>query len=63
MEPESDGGTNYKWSAWNGPQKLGKETERARNQRTNRDHLNYHINKIGQNTEKNFWDLRIVAVT
>ena len=38
--------------AWNGPQMLGKEAERAENQRTNRDYQNYSIVKIGQNTEK-----------
>ena len=34
------------WCARNGPQRLGKDTGRARNRRTNRDHPNYSITKI-----------------
>ena len=33
MEHKSDSDTNYSWCAQNGPQKLGKETGRAENQR------------------------------
>ena len=34
------------------PQRLGKGTERFRNERTTRDHSDYSIIKISQNTEK-----------
>ena len=52
MEHESNGNTNYCWSAWNNPQKLAKEAVNLEiegwvgNRRTSRDHLN--IVKIGQ---------------
>ena len=45
------------------PQRLGKETGRLRNQRASRDHPDYIIIKIGQNTEKSPGDLRRHAVT
>ena len=51
------------WRGWNGSQRLGKRAGRIRNRRRNRDHLNYSIVKIGQNTEKSPGDLRKLAVT
>ena len=44
-------------------QKLSKGTGGLRNQRTSRDHPNYCIIKIGQNTEKSPGYLRRLAVT
>ena len=38
--------------------RIGKETRRLRNQITNRDHPNYGITNIGQNTLKCPGDLR-----
>ena len=61
MEHESD--KNFNWHAWNALQRFGKGTGRVRNQRTNSDHPNYNITKIGQNTEKSPRDLRKLAVT
>ena len=54
MEHESDSITNWNWCAWNNAQKLDKG---ARNQRMSREHLNYTIVEIGQNTEKSPGDL------
>ena len=50
------------WWTWNSSRWLGKETGRIENQRKNRDHPNYSIVGIGQNTEKSPGDLRKVAV-
>ena len=47
MEHKSDGDTNYNWYTRNGPQRLGKGTGREGNQKTNQDHPNYCITKIG----------------
>ena len=38
MEHEGDGDTICKLHTWNGPQRLGKETGKVGNQRTNQDH-------------------------
>ena len=59
MEHENDGDTNCNWCPRNDPQRLGKRVGRVGNRRTNRDHPNYSIVKIGQNTEKSPGDLRI----
>ena len=42
-EHEGDGDTNYRWSTWNGPQELGKETRGIENQRKNQYHLDHSI--------------------
>ena len=42
---------------------LGKRAGRARNQRMNRDHLNYTIVEIALNTNKGSGDLRRLGVT
>ena len=58
MEHESDGDTNCNRCTWNNSQRMDKGTRRHRNQRTGRDHPDYSIVKIGQNTEKSPGDLR-----
>ena len=63
MEHEGDGDTNCGWCTWNNPQRVDKGTRRHRNQRTSRDHPDYRIINIGQNTEKNPGDLKRLAVT
>ena len=63
VEHEGDSGTSGNWCTWNGLQRLDKGAVRAGNQRTNRDHPDYSIIEIGQNTEKCFGDLRRLAVT
>ena len=63
VEHEGDSGTNCNRRVLNTPQRLGSGTERFGNRRTNRDHPNYSIVKIGQNTEKCPGDLRILART
>ena len=45
------------------PKSLVREFGRVRNWRTCRDHPNYSIVEIGQNTEKSLSDLRRLAVT
>ena len=59
MEHDGDGYTNCNLYAQND----GKEDGRVGNWRTSRDHLNYSIVKIGQNTEKSPGDLRRLVVT
>ena len=44
-------------------QRLGNKIGRVRNQRINRDYLNYNIVEIVQNTEKSPEDRRRLAVT
>ena len=61
MDHEGYGDTNCNWFAQNNSQRSGKG--RLRNQRTNRDHLDYNIIKIGLKTEKSPGDLRRLAVT
>ena len=45
------------------PLRLGKGARTDGNKRMNRNHSNYRIIKIGQNTEKILGDLRKLAVT
>ena len=40
---EDDGDNNYKWCAWNGPQRSGKTTGGIRNQSKNRSHQDYCV--------------------
>ena len=61
MGHESNGDIYCNWRTRNGPLRLGKETESVENWRTNRDHPNYSIVKIGQNTEKSPGDLKRVT--
>ena len=63
MELKSNGDTNFEWCTRNTPQRYDKWTGRLRNQRTSRDHSDYSIVKIGQNTEKSPGDLRKLIVT
>ena len=48
---------------WKNPKKIREENERLRNKWTSRNHPDYSIIKIGQNTEKSPGDLRRLAVT
>ena len=63
MEHGGDGDTNCIWCTWNSPQRLGKGVGRVGNRRSNRDHPDYSIVEIGQNTEKSPVDLKRLAVT
>ena len=63
MEHESDGDASSNWSTRNDPQRIGKETGRAKNRETSIDYLNYSITKVGNNTEKSPRDLRRLAVS
>ena len=62
MDHEGDGNTNYNWYTWNNPQNIVKRTTRLRNQKTSKEHSDYSIIKIGQNTEKSLGDLKKLAV-
>ena len=44
-------------------QRIGTRTDRLGNKRTRRDHPNYSVGEIGQNTEKSPGDLRKLALT
>ena len=64
IEHEGDSDTNCNCRTWNGPQRLGKVTERVGNWRTSRDHQpKYSIVCINLNTEKSPGDRRWLAVT
>ena len=63
MEYESDGETSCDCCSWYSHQRIGTETMGLGNKRTRRDHLNYSIVEIGQNTEKSPGDLRRLDVT
>ena len=51
MKHGGDIDTSYDWRTWNSPQRLG-NIRWVENQRINRDHLDYIIVEIRQNTEK-----------
>ena len=40
------------WCTWNNPLRIDKRSRRLKNRRTNREHPDNGIIKIGQNTEK-----------
>ena len=63
MELESDGDTNCYWHARYSHQRISTVTEGLGNKRTSRDHRNYTIVEIGQDTEKRLGDLIRLAVT
>ena len=63
MEYEGNGDTDSNWCARNDHQRLDKVAGRVGNRRKSRDHLNYSIIVIGQNTEKSPRDLGRLAVT
>ena len=63
MGREGDRDTNPDWYTWNNLQGTGHKTGRLGNKRTSRDHPDYSIIKIGQNTEKSPGDLRRLAIT
>ena len=52
VEHVSNDDTKCNWRACNGPQIFEKGTRKIENWRTNRDHANYSIVEIAQNTEK-----------
>ena len=62
MEHERDANTDDKWWVRNDPRTLDQEAGRVRTRRTNRDHPNYSIVLIGQNTEKSPGDLTRLVV-
>ena len=63
MDHEGDSDTKCNWCTWNNPQRLSKKTGRLRNQIMNRDHPDYSIIKIDQNTEKSPEDLRSLGIS
>ena len=63
MEHESDNYTNYNRCSWYSHQRINIGIGELRNKRTSRDHSNYFITDIGQNTEKSPGDLMRIAVT
>ena len=57
MKHESDGDANCIWCARQNHQKIGTRTGGHGN-KTSRDHPNYIIVEVGQNTKKSLGDLR-----
>ena len=55
------GNTNCSCCAWYSHKSIGTGTGRLENKRRNRDHSDYSIIKITQNSEKSPGDLRILA--
>ena len=62
MEYEGDSDTHCNWCTWNDTQRLGKKTARGVKSMKRRNHSNYSIVKIGENTEKNPADLQRFAI-
>ena len=58
MEHEGDSLSICGWCTWDNTQGISKGTRRLGNKRTSRDHPDYSIIKIGQNTEKSPGDSR-----
>ena len=63
MEHESDSDTNCNWCSRCSPQSIGAGIGGLGNKRTVKNHPNYSIIKIGQDTEKSPEDLRGLAAT
>ena len=63
MEYEGDSDTNCNRCTRNNRQRIGGGTGRFKYRRTNKDHLDYSIVKISQNSESNPEDLKRLAVT
>ena len=63
MEYESDGDTNYNWLTRYSHQRIDARTEGLGKKRTNGDHPDYSIVKIGQKIKKTPRDWRRLAVT
>ena len=63
MEHEGDGDTYCNWCARRDPQRVHKGAGRVGNRRTSRDHPNYGIVKIGENTKNRPEDLTRFGVT
>ena len=63
VEHESDVYTNCNWCSWYSHQRIDTRTGGLEDKRTNRDHPNYCIIEIGQNTEKSPRDLRRLDAT
>ena len=59
----NDGDTDYNRCGLNTQQRLGKGTIIIGNQKTDRDHQNYRITKVSQNTGKSSEALRRLALT
>ena len=63
MEHERDGDSNCTCCTWNNPERVDIEAGRDGNRRMNRNHPNFSVVKIGQNTGKSLGNLRRLAVT
>ena len=62
MEHESNGYTNYNWHARYSYQRISTGTGGLENKKTSRDHLNYSIVDIDQNSKKSSRELRRLAI-
>ena len=62
VEHEADTDKSCNWQVWNCSQRMLKETEIVGSWMTNRNHPNYSIVEIDQNTEKSPGDFKRPAV-
>ena len=62
MKLESGDVINCNWCSWYSHQRIGTRTGGLGNKRTSRDHPNYGMIAIGQNTEKSSGDLQSLRV-
>ena len=63
VEHVSNNDSNCYWYVCSGTKRLGEDSGKVRNWRTNGDHPNYDIDKSDKNTKKNPEDLRRLAIT
>ena len=63
MEHEGDCDTDCNWCTRYSHQRIDKRIRGLANKRTSRDHLNYGIVEIKQNTEKSPGELKRLAVS
>ena len=63
MEHEGDSDTNCCLCSWDNPQRIDEGTGRLGNTRISRDHPDYNLFMIKQNTGKSPGDLRRLVVT
>ena len=61
-EHKSDVYTNYNWCSWYSHQRTNKGTKGLGNKRMSRDHLNYCIIEISQNTGKSPENLKCLVI-
>ena len=62
VQHEGNDDTNCRWCSWNDTKRLGEGTGGNGNQWNNRDHPEYSIVEISQNTQKSHGDLLLLRL-